>query len=108
MDAGERARWTRHDSDNDKGSRRRKRRRDASTEPDLSKPVRFVSSGSVMPSRNPGPGPVSTTAKEDETKAGAEEVGVEPLPTMFGKIRQGARARREKKEGERAAPRRRR
>ena len=98
---------TRHDSDDDNGSHRRKRRRDASAEPDLSKPVRFVSSGSVMPSRNPGPFPVNATAKEDEAKAGAEEVGIEPLPTMFGKITQGARARREKKERERAAPRRR-
>ncbi|CAD6236518.1 unnamed protein product [Miscanthus lutarioriparius] len=95
---------TDYDSGDDNGSRRRKRRRDASAEPDLSKPVQFVSSGSVMPSRNPGPGPVSATAEEDEAKAGAEEVGIEPpLPTKFGKIRQGAGASREKKERERAA-----
>ncbi|CAL4954233.1 unnamed protein product [Urochloa decumbens] len=93
---GERARRARHDAiygifaeansdydSDDDGSRRRKRRREA-TEPDLSKPVRFVSTGYAV--------------TED----------IEPLPAMFGKISDGARARREEKERERDAAARRR
>ena len=106
---GERAGRARHDAingvsaegdsyyydSNDDGSRRRKRRREA-PEPDLSKPVRFVSTGYAMPSHEPDPVPVNAAAKEDE--AGAEAEDIEPLPAMFGKIREGARARREEKE----------
>jgi tuftelin-interacting protein 11 len=92
------------DSDDDGGSRRRKRRREAS-EPDLSKPVRFVSTGYAVRSHEPEPVPVNAAGKEDE--AGAEAEDIEPLPAMFGKIREGARARREEKERERDAVRRR-
>ncbi|RLN25140.1 hypothetical protein C2845_PM07G24930 [Panicum miliaceum] len=119
MDGGcERARRARHDAiygvsaegdsdydSNDDGSRRRKRRRESS-EPDLSKPVRFVSTGYAMPSHEPEPVPANAAAKEDE--AGAEAEDIEPLPAMFGKIREGARARREEKERERDAAARRR
>ncbi|RLM92613.1 hypothetical protein C2845_PM08G27410 [Panicum miliaceum] len=93
------------DSDSDDDSRRRKRRREAS-EPDLSKPVRFVSTGYAVPSHEPEPVPVNAAGKEDEAGADAEDI--EPLPAMFGKIREGARARREEKERERDAAARRR
>ncbi|CAN6271682.1 unnamed protein product [Urochloa humidicola] len=109
---GERARRAHHDAiygifaegnsdcdSDDDGSHRRKRRREA-TESDLSKPVRFVSIGYDTPSQEPEHVPVNSAAKEEDAMA---EVDIEPLPAMFGKISEGARARREEKERERDA-----
>ncbi|CAN6318154.1 unnamed protein product [Urochloa humidicola] len=109
---GERARRAHHDAiygifaegnsdcdSDDDGSHRHKRRREA-TESDLSKPVRFVSTGYDTPSQEPEHVPVNSAAKEEDAMA---EVDIKPLPAMFGKISEGARARREEKERERDA-----
>ncbi|KAH6803226.1 GC-rich sequence DNA-binding factor-like protein with Tuftelin interacting domain-containing protein [Perilla frutescens var. frutescens] len=67
--------------DSDSGSGSKKRRTD------LSKPVNFVSTGSVLPSQETGLGLSSMEKNEDD----------ECLPTAFGKIiREGAKLREEK------------
>ncbi|KAL6616168.1 hypothetical protein ACP70R_038438 [Stipagrostis hirtigluma subsp. patula] len=95
------------DSDSDDASHRRKRRRGA-PEPDLSKPVRFVSAGNATPSEGPEPDLVSASASAVTEGEEEDEPDIEMLPTMFGKIKEGARARREEKELERATAARRR
>ncbi|CAO2166611.1 unnamed protein product [Urochloa humidicola] len=49
-----------------------------------------------MPSQEPEHVPVNAAAKAEDAMAEAEDI--EPLPAMFGKISEGARARREEKE----------
>ncbi|TVU34899.1 hypothetical protein EJB05_16755, partial [Eragrostis curvula] len=91
------------DSDDNDGSRHRKRRKGAS-EPNLSKPVLFVSAGNDMPSQGPERASTSDPASASAAGANEEEEDMEPLPTAFGKtVNDGARARREEKERERAA-----
>ncbi|GJN17494.1 hypothetical protein PR202_gb04565 [Eleusine coracana subsp. coracana] len=97
------------DSDND-GSRRRKRCKGAS-DADLSKPVMFVSAGNALPSSQ---GPERARKSDSVSTAGGaneeeeEEDDIDPLPTSFGKmISDGTRARREQKERDATAARRR-
>ncbi|CAL9093496.1 unnamed protein product [Musa textilis] len=113
------------DSDSDGGGGRRSRKRrkgDLVSKPDLSKPVRFVSTGTVMPSQE-----IDRDLKEEGNRAAeapdlSQELGYglgfradkkEPegdedededgfLPTAFGrKIKEGAQRREKEKEWER-------
>ncbi|VAI13034.1 septin and tuftelin-interacting protein 1 homolog 1 [Triticum aestivum] len=99
-----------YDSEEDEGSRRRKRRRDES-ESDFTRPVQFVSKG--MPEgveqeeQRPGLGQAPSSLRTAAAEGDQEEVI--DLPAGFGqRIAEGARARREEKDRQHEAAKRRR